>query len=242
MTRKLLSLLSVFLLTSIAVSTQAQTFTKEQEAQIKTLVKETLVSEPEILQQASIALENKLAEQQQKETQQAIKKNHDLLYNDPNSPYLGPKDAKITLVYFSDYNCTFCKRYESVIQQLRKEYPDVAIIFKPLAFLGEGSKAAAEYSLTSWGKNPTNFETMHNSLMASKERLDEKKVVEFFKKENLTVTDTAKNTLAQNMQLARSLGIQGTPTTIINDTFIPGAVDYQSIESIIKQSLKDAKK
>mgnify|MGYP001067781146 CR=1 FL=1 len=55
------------------------------------------------------------------------------LFNDPASPRFGAKQAKLTLVNFTDYNCPYCKQLDPLLEKLVAKYPDVAVIIKPCA-------------------------------------------------------------------------------------------------------------
>lgn len=244
MIKKLIPLLSLCVLANTANLAQAQdAFTKAQEEQIKQLVKSTLLEQPEILQEVATKLQEQAQQEVQKQQKDVLIKNHDLLFNDPNSPRIGAnaKDSKATIVYFTDYNCAFCKRYETELKQLQKEHPEVTVIVKPLAFLGAASNLAAEYALTSWGKDPKDFEKVHHSLMDQK-HWDEKAISDRIKKENIEPSEQAKNTLKSNMALAMELGIRGTPSTVIGDKVIQGAIEYSQLEAEIKTLTTNDKK
>ena len=123
----------------------AEPFTPAQEARIKEMIRETLVSNPDILAQAVDAWQQQTAGQQ---ISQAIKQNAKTLYQDPASPRLGAANAKLTLVTFTDYNCPYCKRFDPMLEKIVKQYPDVALVVKLLPFKGESSVSSARVALT----------------------------------------------------------------------------------------------
>lgn len=123
----------------------AEPFTPAQEARIKEMIRETLVSNPDILAQAVDAWQQQTAGQQ---ISQAIKQNAKTLYRDPASPRLGAANAKLTLVTFTDYNCPYCKRFDPMLEKIVKQYPDVALVVKLLPFKGESSVSSARVALT----------------------------------------------------------------------------------------------
>lgn len=87
------------------------------------------------------------------------------LFNDPSSPRIGAKQAKLTLVNFTDYNCPYCKRLDPMLEKIVQKYPDVAVIIKPLPFKGESSELSARTALTTWRKFPEQFIALHENLM-----------------------------------------------------------------------------
>ena len=122
----------------------AEPFTPAQEARIKEMIRETLVSNPDILAQAVDAGSSKPPASKSA----AIKQNAKTLYRDPASPRLGAANAKLTLVTFTDYNCPYCKRFDPMLEKIVKQYPDVALVVKLLPFKGESSVSSARVALT----------------------------------------------------------------------------------------------
>lgn len=61
--------------------------------------------------------------------QRAQKMVYDFLFNDPDSPRIGAKDPKLTLVVFTDYNCPYCKKFDPYLEKIVEKHPDVAVVF-----------------------------------------------------------------------------------------------------------------
>lgn len=80
--------------------------------------------------------------------QRAQKTIADFLFNDPNSPRIGAKNPKLTLVVFTDYNCPYCKKFDPYLEKIVEKHPDVAVVFKFLPFRSESSLTAARDALT----------------------------------------------------------------------------------------------
>jgi thiol-disulfide isomerase/thioredoxin len=102
----------------------AAPFTPEQEARIKELIRETLVANPKILDEAAESWEKQNAAAQEAQLGDFIKGNQDVLFNSTTSPRLGAKHPKLTLVLFTDYNCPYCKQFDPQLTKLLKAYPD----------------------------------------------------------------------------------------------------------------------
>ena len=98
-----------YLFVTFGANVQAAALNAAQEKEVRALVRDTLVSNPEILEEAIMALQTKKADEQQAQFRQALASEHDALYNDAASPRIGAKDAKLVLVSFTDYNCPYCK-------------------------------------------------------------------------------------------------------------------------------------
>ncbi|NWA72537.1 DsbA family protein [Serratia proteamaculans] len=219
----------------------AAPFTPDQEVRIKELIRETLVSNPNILAQAVDAWQQQTAGQQ---ISQAIKQNAKTLYEDPASPRLGAANAKLTLVTFTDYNCPYCKRFDPMLEKIVKENPDVALVVKLLPFKGESSVSSARVALTTWQQHPDQFWALHQRLMAKKGFHDTASIAAAQQKTGVKAvapSEVSMTTLRTNMELAEQLGVQGTPATLIGDQMLPGAVSYEELEAMVKQQLAKVK-
>ena len=109
----------------------------EQEARIKELIRETLVANPKILDEAVESWEKQNAAAQEAQLGDFIKGNQDVLFNSATSPRLGAKHPKLTLVLFTDYNCPYCKQFDPQLTKLLKAYPDdLGLVIKLLPFRG----------------------------------------------------------------------------------------------------------
>lgn len=229
--------LLILLILMITPAWAAAPFTAEQEARIKTLIRETLVANPEILAEAANAW-------QQQASNQVLKQQEKNLFNDPASPRLGAKNAKLTLVVFTDYNCPYCKQFDPLLEKIVKQYPEVALVMKLVPFKGESSISSARVALTTWQQHPEQFWPLHERLMAKKGFHDNASIAAAQQKTGVTPlapSEQSMVTLRTNMQLAEQLGVQGTPATVIGDQILPGAVSYEDLEAIVKQQLAKVK-
>ncbi|WON75698.1 DsbA family protein [Serratia sp. UGAL515B_01] len=219
----------------------AAPFTAEQEARIKALIRETLVSNPDILAEAADAWQQQNASQQ---IGQVLKQNSKILFDDPASPRLGAKNAKLTLVVFTDYNCPYCKQFDPNLEKIVNNYPDVALVVKLLPFKGDSSVSSARVALTTWQQHPEQFWSLHQRLMAKKGLHDSTSIAAAQQKtgvQPVAPTEQSMTSLRSNMKLAEQLGIQGTPATLVGDQLIPGAVPYQELETLVQQQLAKIK-
>ena len=79
-------------------------------AEVEQIIRSYLLENPEIIREALIELEKKSAQEEIQETTDAIAELSDQIFRDPRDYSIGPKDAKVQIVEFFDYNCGFCKR------------------------------------------------------------------------------------------------------------------------------------
>jgi len=163
-----------------------------------------------------------------------------MLFNDPDSPRFGADKPRLTLVNFTDYNCPYCKQLDPMLEKIVQKYPQVTVVIKPLPFKGESSVLSARTVLTTWRLHPEQFQALHQKLMQKKGQHDAASVAMAIEKSgtsNITPDDKSLETLKMNLQLARLVGVQGTPATIIGDEMIAGAVSWEVLEDVVKEKL-----
>lgn len=216
-------------------------FTPAQEARIKQLIRETLVQNPAILAEAADAFDKEAARQQQNVVAQRVEKNKEALFNDPGSPRLGAAKPALTLVYFTDYNCVFCKKFETDIGKILNAYPQVSVILKPLPYRAESSLTSARLALTVWEQQPDKFISLHHRLMQKKGYHDNASIAAALEKTGMALKEPSKtslDTINLNLTLAQQLGVQGTPATLVGSQLISGAVPYAQLEAAVKKALQ----
>lgn len=218
----------------------AEPFTAAQEVRIKELIRETLIANPDILEQSANAWQQQANAAQEQQLSQFIAANKQVLYQDPGSPRFGAAKPALTLVSFTDYNCPFCKTFDPLLEKIVQEYPQVAVVVKLLPFKGESSVTSARLALTLWQQHPEQFMAFHQRLMAKKGFHDASSIAAAQKKTGVTpveLSEQSLNVLRSNLKLADQLGIQGTPATLIGNQMVPGAIAYEQLEALVKQQL-----
>jgi len=167
-----------------------------------------------------------------------------ILFKDPATPRFGAKDARLTLVSFTDYNCPYCKQFDPMLERLVKENPDVAVVIKLLPFRGASSISAGRAALTVWEQQPDKFMALHQRMMAKKGPQDEESIDAAIAKvglEPVKVTPESYLQLKTNVEIAEVLGIQGTPATIIGDQLVAGAISWDDLNTLVKAQLAKVK-
>lgn len=219
----------------------AAPFTPEQEARIKELIRETLVQNPKILDEAAESWEKQNAAAQEAQLGDFIKSNQEVLFNSATSPRLGARNPKLTLVLFTDYNCPYCKQFDPQLTRLLEAYPDdLGLVIKLLPFKGQTSAKAAQYSLTLWQQDPARFLPLHDKLMSKQGMLTEADINKALAAtDNLTLKPEGKATeeLRNSLRIGTLLGVQGTPATLIGNQLVPGALSYDELERLVKAEL-----
>ena len=166
-----------------------------------------------------------------------------------NSPVKGPKDAKVTVIEFSDFQCPYCVRGKETMDQLLKAYPnDVKLVFKnlPLGFHQQAVPAAkAALAAGKQGK----FWEMHDELFANQQKLNGALYEELAKKLELDVAKFKKDMedpeiakqIEDDKKIAAANDIQGTPGFFVNGVAVRGAYPLEHFKTIVDRWLKEGK-
>ncbi|QUM81498.1 DsbA family protein [Moritella sp. 5] len=221
--------------------------TAVQQDKFNQMVKETLVNNPEILKEAIIALQAHEQKKVKAQQDQSLGDNHAALFNNKMDPWMGAENPKLTIAYFTDFNCSYCKKIEPILDRLVEEFPEVRVVYKFVPILGPSSKEAAELALTVWEKEPAKFDELHKKLMSRPSRLDSDAIEKVGK---LTGTDewvdntgaSVETTINGSMNLMREFGLTGTPGLIFADQIVGGLVPYEKLKQQVKRALEAQRK
>jgi protein-disulfide isomerase len=177
------------------------------------------------------------------------------VYNVPvfaDDPVRGPKDALVTLIAFSEFQCPFCKRVEPTLAELLKLYPkELRIVWKdnPLPFHARAKPAALLAHFAHKKQGNDGFWRMHDALFANQPELEEEDFADLVKNQGL-VWAQAQAALAasvspkidQSQELAEAFGARGTPHFFINGRRLSGAQPLAAFTSLIDEQLAVASK
>ncbi len=165
---------------------------------------------------------------------------------DPANASMGPKNAKVTIVEFSDYQCPFCKRTEDTVKKLVKKYAGkIKLVFRhyPLPFHKEAFPAALAAECA---KEQDKFWEYHDLLFENQRALAEDNLISYAKQLKLK-EDPFKQCLTskkfeslvnKDITVGKQLGVTGTPAFFINGRMLSGAKPIEEFEELIENELK----
>lgn len=226
---------------------QGQVDTADKEA-VEKIVYNYIMENPEIIEDALIALSEKRAAEESAAAMAAIADNQDALINNPADYFVGPADAPVTVVEFFDYRCGFCKRSAQWATEIPEQYDNkVRVVFKEFPILSTESEKAALAAIAA-GKQDKYLE-MHMALMEldngsgfGPEEIDaaaESVGVDVDKMRADMKSIDVQKTVADAKSLARTLNITGTPNFIVGTEMVSGA-DTQQVEALIEAALAES--
>jgi len=183
-------------------------------------IEDYLMNNPTKVREALVLADQQEQIEAQKRVAINYKNNIKELNNASNSPFVGPKDAKITIVEFYDFNCGYCKRLAPDLMKVIKANKDVKFVFKPVTFLGSMPIAKAAMAANEQGK----FLEVYEAFMTHNGPVDEAAITEILTKAGVDVakakkdmdSDKVKNALSAIAELSQKVEVRGVPTLIIN--------------------------
>jgi protein-disulfide isomerase len=196
------------------------------------MVRETLVSNPEIIIDAGQALRDK----QYAATLQPIRASLERPFY---SSWKGAEKPNVTLTYFFDYACGYCRMSNPDIERLLKEEKDLRVVYRELPILGPDSLDAARISLAA--SKAGKFGAYHDALYAAG-RPGPDTIAIAAKAAGISpqpAADPAQEAeLRSNMSLASQLGATGTPLFVVGDRVMNAAVGYDTLKGAIEAARK----
>ena len=222
----------------------AQTFSTGQRVEIEGIIKNYLVEHPEVLQAAMDALDKQQKQADAAKARETIKKDNATLFNSAHQVVLGNPQGKETVVEFFDYNCAFCKRALPDMMTLLKTNPNLKFVLKEFPVLGPGSVEAAHVAVAARMQDPTGkkYIEFHQKLLGGRGPADKARALAVAKEVGFDMprlekdmnSDEVKTTIDEDMKLADSLGVSGTPTYVVGDEVVVGAVGLDELQTKLK--------
>jgi protein-disulfide isomerase len=230
----------VSLATALQPAIAAESFSTQQKDEIGAIVREYLLAHPETLMEMQQALEKKQSEDRMAQAKVAVDANKELIFNAPYDLSVGNPQGKVTVVEFFDYNCGYCRRAMKDMDAIVKSNSDVRFVLKEFPILGPDSVAAHKVSNAFRTLAPEKYGEFHRELLGG-DHADEARAIEVAKKLGVSEKDLRaqmdKSDFDAKVQdaykLATELGISGTPSYVIGNEAIFGAVGADALSQKI---------
>ncbi len=225
---------ALLLLAAAPANVHAQSFSPAQRGEIEAIIKNYLISHPEVLQDAVTEFEKRQSVAEAEKAKTAIKDNREKLFSSPRQVVLGNPKGDVTLVEFFDYNCGYCKRALSDMLDLLKPDSNLKVVLKEFPVLGQGSVDAAHVAVAvrMQDKDGKKYLEFHQKLLGGRGQVDKARALAVAKEVGLDMArlekDLAsaevKSTLDESFKLAEPLGLNGTPSYVVGEEIVIGAI------------------
>lgn len=219
----------------------AQAPQNRTDADIEKLVREYILNNPEVIVEALQTLERRHEEQVAANQQRQIQANEEILHASDHQMVIGNPEGDVTLIEFFDYNCGFCRQTLATVEALIEQDPKIKVILKEFPVLGPGSQEAARVSIAASKIAPEKYKALHTQLLSARGQVNEREAlalsadlgIDTDKLQSLAQTPQVEEAIGEVYQLATDLGINGTPSFIIGNELIPGAVELDILQQKI---------
>jgi len=161
------------------------------------------------------------------------------------NPSIGPSDAPITIVEFSDFRCPYCARFaKETLRPLLESYGDqIQFVYRDFVIFGQPSYEAALASECAHEQDK--FWEYHDILFANQQNMGREQFISFAGELDLDVEafttcfdeQTYRDAIVADVSFAQELGLSGTPSFFINGRFISGAQPLEVFRGIIDEEL-----
>lgn len=244
-----LALATMFSTSLVASEIDFSKLTQSQKDQLGEVVTQYLEENPKFLIKASENLERIMAKEEAEKAQKSISDFRQDLLSD-KSPNYGKKDARFTLVIFSDYNCPYCQRFSTTVESFMEDNKDdIRIIYKDFAYQTEASRHAAVLGLMIFDQKGSEvYHNFHKEVYAQmrdkalKTRQDVEKVAKKFIDSDFKDISKYVEQAQESYELGQTVGVSGTPSSILLDSqkeenvfFFRGNVPREALEAKVKE-------
>ena len=214
---------------------------KERE-EVGAFIREYLLANPEVLFEVQEAYQAKQDELQREQAQVAISGASDEIFESPHDVVIGNPEGNVTVVEFFDYNCGFCKRAMKDMQVMIDADPNIRFVLKEFPILGDDSLAAHKASVALQRVAPEQATDFHMELLGGRGRATEERAVEVAVELGVDEAELRKamddpsisELFAETYRIADSLGISGTPSYVVGDEAVFGAVGVEPLTAKVE--------
>nr|WP_076069938.1 DsbA family protein [Sphingomonas montana] len=199
-------------------------------------VRTYILDHPEIIPEA-------VAKLQQRDTDNVLATNRTALQTPFSGAWAGAANGDVVLVEFTDYACGFCRASVRDIDRLLAEDGKLKIVYREIPILGPGSEQAATLALAAARQG--RHAAVHRALFAAGSPTDAKSA-QVVAATRLDPAATARDRadpivakeISDNLALARAIGLTGTPTFVVGNRILSGAVGYDTLKEAIAEARK----
>jgi protein-disulfide isomerase len=204
-------------------------------AEIEAIVKETILANPELIPEAI----NRL---QEREVEKLLASNREAIETPFAGAWAGAKDGDVVLVEFFDFNCPFCRQSSVDVDRLLREDPKLKVVFRDMPVLGPDSERFAQAALSAAQQGK--YRRFYDAVFKGQGSLSQERLIRTVREagmdEGKVANDLQSKALREevekNLSLARALGLTGTPSYVVGNRILSGAVGYDELKAAVDEA------
>jgi protein-disulfide isomerase len=192
-------------------------------------VRRYLLANPEVVQEA-------IEELQARDMAGVVRPLRARIETPFHGAWAGAREPDVVLVEFFDYACGYCRASNPHVDRLLREDPKLRVVWREFPVLGPDSEAAAVASLAAAraGRYRSFFDTLFASGRPTAPAVAAARQAVGIGEPALDAEARAE--LQKNFELARAIGAQGTPTFVVGDQVLQGAVGYEALRDAVAEA------
>lgn len=204
-------------------------------AAIEKIVHDYILEHPEIIPEAMTRLQNR-------EVTQLLESNRKEIETPFASAAAGNPKGDVSLVVFFDYACPYCRQGHKDVARLVAEDKGIRVVYRDFPVLSPASEEAAMAALSAAQQG--RYETFHNAMFDAPGKVAHERTVAMVRTAGLDEMRTAKDLespalkaeIKKNLELGRALGLTGTPSYVVGDSILSGAVGYDALKQAVAKA------
>lgn len=213
---------------------------KVDQSTLNPMIEDYLMSNPRILQKVSAALNAELTAERTAATRTALTELKPAIFEAEGQIVLGNPNGDVTLVEMFDYNCGYCRQALPDLAALLDTDKNLKVILKEFPILSQGSVDAARIAVQV-AETDVDYWSFHQALFTSRGQVDKAAALKAAADLGLNPvtlemgmnTPKVGSVIEQSYRIADRLKITGTPTFIIGEEVIPGAIGLDALKTRI---------
>ncbi len=201
-------------------------------AAIEKIVHDYILAHPEIIPEAMTRMQNR-------EVSQLLESNRDEIETPFDGAVAGNPKGDVSVVVFFDYACPYCRQGHADVARLAAEDKGVRIVFRDFPVLSPASDEAAMASLSAAQQG--RYERFHNAMFENPGKVTHERTIATVRAAGLDEMRTARDLaspalkaeISKNLELGRALGLTGTPSYVVGNSILSGAVGYDKLKQAV---------
>jgi len=201
------------------------------------MVEQAILANPRIIPDAITRL-------QQMEVEKLLAANRSAIERPFAGAWAGASDADVVIVEFFDFNCPFCRKSSADIDRLLAEDGRLKVVFRDMPVLGPDSERFARVSLAAARQGQQVYRAFYHAAFQGQGGLGEERLIQTVRSAGANEAQAASaltseeigREIERNVGLGRALGLTGTPSYVIGNRILAGAVGYEALKQAVAEA------
>lgn len=217
---------------------------EEFKQNVEAIVKQYISDNPEVVISALETFQKKKYEEHKFNMASKVKEKYLELSNPDIFPIFRTQNVDLKIFAFLDYNCIYCKKLNVSLKEVLNNNPKLSLVYNLYPVLGEGSIYITKLMIAVNKLAPDRFKDIHDDIMELKS-INREGISEILTSHGLQIQDIEKESgkdyvssyLAKAAELAKYLEVSGVPIVIVGDQILPGFIEPEVLQDLIKEQL-----